>query len=240
MSARVALFPTCLNDTLFPSTAIATTELLERLGHEVTLPRGLTCCGQMHLNTGYREAALRLARRAARVLAGSELVVVPSASCAATIRELYPQLAAESGDPRLARELEELAGRVRELSELLAERAGELAASFPARVAYHPTCHSLRLLRVGDAPLRLLRAVRGLELVPLTDAHECCGFGGTFAVKNEAVSAAMAADKADAVLASGAEVLTALDNSCLMNVGGVLARRRAPVRTLHLAEILAS
>lgn len=240
MSARASLFATCLNDTLFPSTAIATTLLLERLGYEVDFPRDQTCCGQMHLNTGYRTAALRLARRFVRAFAASELVVVPSASCAATVRELYPQLAAESGDPAFARSAGEVAARVRELSEVIVGRIEDLDASFPTRVAYHPTCHSLRLLRVEGAPLRLLRAVRGLELVPLADAHECCGFGGTFAVKNEAVSAAIAADKADAVVASGAEVLTALDNSCLMNIGGVLTRRGASVRTLHLAEILAS
>ena len=232
MPVRVALFVTCLTDTLRPETGVAVVRLLERLGHGVEFPEAQTCCGQMHLNTGYRREALELARRFRNVFADAEIVVAPSASCVATVRHEYPRL-----DPSLAA----LGGRVLELSEFLVGRLGveDVGAEFPHRVAYHPTCHSLRVLRLGEAPLRLLRAVRGLELVDLPRADECCGFGGTFAVKNPDTSAAMLDDKLRNLLGTGAEVCTAADNSCLLHIGGGLSRRRAGVRAIHLAEILA-
>jgi L-lactate dehydrogenase complex protein LldE len=237
---RVSLFVTCLTDTLVPATGIAVVRLLERLGHEVDFRAAQTCCGQMHLNTGYREEARHLARRFVRVFEDAEVVVAPSASCVGTVREFYPLLA--DGDPALARDVETLVPRVLELSEFLVERLGieEVGAVYPHRVTYHPTCHSLRVLRVGDAPQRLLRAVGGLELVELSDAAECCGFGGTFAVKNAETSAAIVADKVRAVVATGAEVCTAADNSCLLQIGGALSRTRSGIRTAHLAEILAT
>jgi L-lactate dehydrogenase complex protein LldE len=221
---RVALFVTCLTDTLFPSAGRATVAVLERLGVEVVFPEEQTCCGQMHWNSGYPREARRLARRFERIFGRFDAVVSPSSSCVGTLREAF-------GVPN-----------VHELSELLVGRLGveDVGAAFPHRVAYHSTCHSLRMTRVGDAPLRLLRAVRGLELVDLPRADECCGFGGTFAVKNADVSTAMADDKCDAIEASGAEVCTAVDASCLLQIGGRLARRQSRVRTLHLAEILAS
>jgi L-lactate dehydrogenase complex protein LldE len=237
---RVTLFVTCLTDTLVPETGIATVRLLERLGHEVHFPRGQTCCGQMHLNTGYRSEAAELARRFVRVFAGADAVVAPSASCVATVREYYPALA--EGDPQLEQWVEALVPRVFELSEFLVGTLGveDVGAAYPHRVTYHPTCHSLRSLHVGDAPYRLLRAVRGLELVELPDATECCGFGGTFAIKNADTSAAMLADKVRTVLDTRAEVCAAADNSCLMHIGGGLSRLRSGVRTAHLAEILAA
>jgi L-lactate dehydrogenase complex protein LldE len=223
---RIALFVTCLGDTLSPEVGRATVAVLERLGHEVVFPAGQTCCGQMHLNSGYRDDALELARRFAGIFDEYDAVVSPSSSCVGHVRELVPALAS----------------RVFELSELLVDRLGveDVGASFPHRVAYHPTCHSLRVTRVGDAPLRLLRNVRGLQLVPLQRADECCGFGGTFAVKNAETSSAILADKCDAVEASGAEFCTAVDGSCLLQIGGGLERRNGSTRVLHLAEILAS
>ncbi|MFI0421629.1 (Fe-S)-binding protein [Spongiactinospora sp. 9N601] len=236
---RVALFITCVNDTLFPRTGQAVVSLLRRLGCEVEFPAGQTCCGQMHLNTGYRAESTRLAGRFVSVFAGYDAVVVPSGSCAAMVREQYPRLA-PPGAP--ARAVAATVPRVHDLSEFLVDVLGvtDVGAYFPHRVTYHPTCHSLRGLRLGDRPARLLRRVRGLDLVPLPDADQCCGFGGTFAVKNPAVSAAMCADKVRAVLDTGAEVLCAADNSCLMHIGGTLTRQRAGVRTMHLAEILAA
>jgi L-lactate dehydrogenase complex protein LldE len=223
---RIALFVTCLGDTLYPETGKATVELLERLGHEVVFPAAQTCCGQMHANSGYRDEALALTRRFERIFGDYEAVVSPSSSCVGHVREHAPAIAP----------------RVFELSELLVHRLGveDVGASFPHRVAYHPTCHSLRVTKVGDAPLRLLRNVRGLELVQLERAEECCGFGGTFAVKNAETSAAILADKCDAIEASGAEFCTAVDGSCLLQIGGGLARRPTAVGALHLAEILAS
>ena len=221
---RVSLFITCFNDTLFPETGRAMVDLLERLGHEVEFRPEQTCCGQMHANSGYASEGAALAARMARVLDGAEVIVTPSASCAGHLCEHAPHLP------------------VHELSEFLTGVLGveDVGARFPARVAYHPTCHSLRALRLGDAPLRLLGGVSGVELVELAGAEECCGFGGTFAIKNADVSAAMLDDKLAAIERSGAEVVTAVDNSCLMQIGGGLERRRSNVRTMHLAEILAA
>ncbi len=239
---RVSLFITCFNDTLFPQVGVATTRLLERLGHTVEFPEAQTCCGQMHYNTGYQREAIPLARHFVEVFGDAEVVVAPSASCVGMVRELYPKVAALSGDARLIAAVRDLIPRVDELGEFLVKRAGvvDVRAYFPHRVTYHPTCHSLRTLQVGDIPQRLLRAVKGIELVELPNATECCGFGGTFAVKNADTSVAMLGDKMRSVLDTGAEVLCAADTSCLMHIGGGLHRLRAGVRTMHLAEILAS
>jgi L-lactate dehydrogenase complex protein LldE len=239
---RIGLFVTCLTDTLFPGTGRAVVTVLERLGHQVGFPAAQACCGQMHFNTGYRREAVPMARGMVAAFAGYDAVVSPSASCTAMVREYYPALAAEAGDAALARAVAELAPRTWELSEYLTGVLGvtDVGAYFPHRVTYHPSCHSLRMLAVGDAPLRLLRAVRGLDLADLPDAESCCGFGGTFAVKNADTSTAMLADKMRNVLATRAEVCTAGDSSCLMHIGGGLSRLRAGTRTVHLAEILAS
>ena len=237
---RIGLFVTCLTDTLFPDTGKAVVALLERLGHQVEFPMAQSCCGQMHFNTGYRAAAAPMVRGFAAAFDGYEAVVTPSASCAAMVREYHPVLA--EGDPALARDVAVLTPRVHDLATFLTGVLGvtDVGAYFPHRVTYHPTCHSLRMMHVGDAPLRLLRAVRGLDLADLPDAETCCGFGGTFAVKNPDVSAAMCADKVAAIRQSRAEVVCAGDNSCLMHIGGALSRMRTGVRAMHLAEILAS
>ena len=239
---RVALFIACFNDTLFPDTGRAVVRLLERLGHEVEFPLAQTCCGQLHANSGYQLEAVPLARRFVRVFEPYEAIVTPSGSCAAMVHEQYARLAALAGDEDLARRSAELAPRVHELTQFLVDVLGvdDVGAYYPHRVTYHPTCHGLRLLKVGDAPLRLLRNVRGIDLVELPEAEQCCGFGGTFAVKNADTSTAMLTDKLRAVLDTRAEVCTALDNSCLLHIGGGLARARAGTRAVHLAEILAS
>jgi L-lactate dehydrogenase complex protein LldE len=239
---RASLFITCFNDTLFPATGIAVTRLLERLGVEVEFPEEQTCCGQMHLNSGYALEAVPLVRRFTRVFGEAEVVVSPSASCVGMVRDQYAKVAELAGDAALAAEVEAIRPRVLELSELLVDRLGltDVGAYYPHRVTYHPTCHALRGLNLGDRPLKLLRAVRGIDLVELPQAEECCGFGGTFAVKNADTSAAMLADKLKSVLDTNAEICTAGDNSCLMHIGGGLERIRARTRTVHLAEILAS
>jgi L-lactate dehydrogenase complex protein LldE len=241
-AVRVALFITCFNDTLFPETGMATVEVLERLGAEVEFPFAQTCCGQMHFNTGYQREAIPLVRRFVEVFGGYDAVVAPSGSCVSMVRELYPMAAELAEDRGLAGRIDELGPRVFELSEFLVGKLGvtDVGAYYPHRVTYHPTCHSLRMLKVGDAPLELLRNVRGIDLVELTEAEECCGFGGTFAVKNADTSAAMLSDKLRHVLDTEAEICTAGDNSCLMHIGGGLNRLRAGVGTVHLAEILAS
>jgi len=239
---RVALFITCFNDTLFPDTGKAVVRLLERLGHQVDFPLEQTCCGQMHFNTGYQREALPLVRRFVEVFSGYQAIVSPSASCVGMVRELYPRLAEISGDPQLRTDVAQLGPRVWELSEFLVKRLGleDVGAYYPHRVTYHPTCHSLRMLQVGDTPLRLLRQVRGIDLVELPAAEECCGFGGTFSIKNPDVSMAMLTDKVRHVLDTGAELCAAGDNSCLMHIGGALHRQRTGVGAIHLAEILAA
>jgi L-lactate dehydrogenase complex protein LldE len=230
---RIALFITCIGDTMFPEAGRATVEVLERLGHEVVFPEAQTCCGQMHANSGYQREARRLARRFVEIFGEHELVVAPSSSCVGAVRELYPQLLGVSHP---------VTERVFELSELLVHRLGaeDVGASFPHRVAYHPTCHSLRVTRVGDAPARLLARVRGLERAELPRALECCGFGGTFSLKNADTSTAMLDDKCASIEESGAAYCTALDGSCLLQIGGGLSRRASAVKPIHLAEILAS
>ena len=239
---RISLFITCYNDLLFPETGKSIVRLLERLGHTVEFPMEQTCCGQMHYNTGYQEEALPLMQRFVDVFRDSESVCIPSSSCVAMIRDHYPKMAAAAGDAYLIRTVEELLPRVFEFSELLVHKLGleDVCAYYPHRVTYHASCHSLRGLHLGDLPLRLLRKVRGIELVELANVDRCCGFGGTFAVKNGDVSAAMLAEKMRDVEVTGAEVCTAVDNSCLMHIQGGLHQRRAGIRTVHLAEILAS
>ena len=253
---RIALFATRLADVMFPRAAQATVVLLERLGHEVVFPAGQTCCGQMHVNTGYQPEALPLVRHHVEVFEralapverggeGAQAVVAPSGSCVGSVRHQHAMVARALGDGALAVRAEAVAARTYELSELLVDVLGvtdvgaATGARYPHRVTYHPTCHSLRMLRVGDKPLRLLCSVRGIELVELADGEVCCGFGGTFAVKNADTSTAMLADKMRAVQATRAEVLTAGDSSCLMHIGGGLSRLRVGTRTVHLAEVLA-
>jgi len=255
---RITLFLPCFNDALFPETGVATVRVLEGLGHGVEFPGDQTCCGQIHFNTGFRREARRLMERLLSVFGGAEMVVAPSASCVAMVREQYRELAREVGDSRLLEEIDALAARTFELSEFLVGVLGveELGASFPQPVTFHPTCHSIRSIQVGDAPLRLLRAVEGVEILPLPVAEACCGFGGTFSVKNPHTSLAMMEDKIHSVLESGARVLTAVDNSCLMHLAGGMRRMGVlatgggkggagpspgeGIRVMHLAEILAS
>ncbi|MGN9810425.1 (Fe-S)-binding protein [Micromonospora sp. BQ11] len=238
---RIALFVTCLADTLFPQVGRATVTLLERLGHQVTFPTAQTCCGQMHVNTGYQRQAVPLVEHFSTVFADFDAVVAPSGSCVGSVRHQHAALATRYGRPDLTQRAEDVAGRTYELSEFLIDVLGvtDVGAYFPHRVTYHPTCHSLRMLRVGDKPLRLLRQVRGIDLIELPDADQCCGFGGTFALKNADTSTAMLADKMRHVTGTRAEIVTAGDSSCLMHIGGGLSRLRTGVRTLHLAEILA-
>ncbi|WP_263375456.1 (Fe-S)-binding protein [Granulicella aggregans] len=239
---RISLFITCYNDTLFPDTGKAVVRVLERLGHTVVFPAGQTCCGQMHYNTGYQKEAMPLLERFVAQFRDADAVVVPSSSCVAMMKDHYPKMAEELGKSDLIRDVAELLPKIFEFSELLTRRLGleDVGAYYPHRVTYHASCHGLRNLNLGDGPLRLLKAVRGIDLVPIANVEQCCGFGGTFAVKNAEVSSAMLAEKTTAVLNTGAEACTACDNSCLMHIQGALHRQRTGVRTIHLAEILAS
>lgn len=239
---RVALQVTCLNDALFPDVGKATVRLLRRLGVEVDFPAGQTCCGQPMVNTGYLDEAVPAVRAYVDAFATYDAVVTPSGSCTGAVRHQHAIVARRSGDAGLQRAVAECAPKVYELTEFIVDvlKVTDVGASFPHSVTYHPTCHSLRMLGVGDRPVRLLERVRGIQLRELPAAEQCCGFGGTFAVKNSDTSVAMGTDKARHVCESGAEVLVAGDSSCLMHIGGVLERQRAGVRVMHLAEVLAS
>lgn len=239
---RVALFATCFNDMMWPETPKAVVRLLRRLGCHIEFPVQQTCCGQMFTNSGHALEAIPAVRTFADAFVGYDAVVAPSASCVASVRHQHRDIAARAADPQLQADVERVAPSVYELSEFLVDILGvtDVGAYFPHRVTYHPTCHSLRMLRVGDRPLRLLAAVRGIDLVELPGAEHCCGFGGTFAVKNADTSVAMGSDKARAVRGTGAEVLVASDNSCLSHIGGLLSRQRSGIRVMHLAEILAT
>jgi L-lactate dehydrogenase complex protein LldE len=239
---RVGLFVTCFNDLLFPDVGKAVVRILEALGHEVDFPEAQTCCGQLHFNTGYRAACVPLVRRFAAVFEGYDAIVTPSASCAAMVRLHHATVAQHAQDDALLADATLVAPRVHELTEFLIDRAGLPALSTPFEhgVALHPTCHSTRLLGVGDRPRRVLEAVPGVRLVEFAGTEQCCGFGGTFAVKNEDTSVAMGLDKVAALEASGADVVTAADTSCLMHLGGLLARKRSRIRAMHLAEIVAA
>lgn len=239
---RISLFITCYNDTLFPETGKAVVRVLERLGHTVEFRKEQTCCGQMHWNTGYLKEAVPIIRHFVDVYRDAELVVAPSSSCVSMMRDHYLKAAEMMGDAKLAADVETLLPRVYEFTELLVQRLGveDVGATFPHKVTLHTSCHSQRSLHLGDIPVRLLNKVRGLELLPLENPQECCGFGGTFSIKNADVSSAMLAEKVRTVLNTRAEVCTAVDNSCLMHIYGSLHRQRTLVRTAHIAEILAS
>ena len=243
---RISLMTTCLVDVMAPDVAKSTVELLERLGHEVVFDPRQTCCGQMHTNTGYYTEAAPVVRSFVDTfepqLDDVDAIVMPSGSCAGCVREQHALVARHEGDRLLEERAAKVSAKTYELSELLVDVLGvtDVGAYFPHTVTYHPTCHSMRVLKVGARPLKLLRAVEGIEVVNLPDSNTCCGFGGTFSVKNADTSNAMVTDKAANVVASGADYVVAGDASCLMNIGGKLARTGAAPRSIHLAQILAS
>lgn len=238
----ISLFVACYNDALFPETGKAVVAVLERLGHTVEFRPAQTCCGQMHYNSGYHAEARKLMRHFLDAFRGAEVICVPSSSCVAMIRDHFPKMAVAAKDLALISEVGELLPRVFEFTELLIDRLGvsDVGAFFPHTVTLHSSCHSLRSLQIGDKPQRLLENVRGLSLATLANSDQCCGFGGTFSVKNADVSAAMLSDKVRCVLDTGSEICAATDNSCLLHIGGALSRQQTGVRCLHIAEILAS
>ncbi len=238
MSRKVSLFVPCFVDQLLPEVAVDTVKVLRRVGCEVDFPEDQTCCGQPALNTGYWGEARPCAEHFVRVFKNAEVVVSPSGSCVSVIRLFYPELLAHSS---LREDAISLAGRTFEFSEFLVKVAEvtQVGASFPHTVTYHASCHGLRELNLRSEPMQLLREVEGLKLIPMVRSEECCGFGGTFAAKFADISGAMGNSKADSVDAIGAEFVTAIDPSCLMHLQGILGKRNAAARTIHLASILA-
>ncbi len=229
---RVALFIPCFVDQFYPEVGKAMVSVLRRLGIECVFPEEQTCCGQPAFNTGYWDEARALARRYCEIFNGYDAVVSPSGSCTAMVRNFYPELLGSSPPASV---------NTFEFSEFLVKKLGitDVGATFPAKVTYHDSCHTLRELRLKQEPRALLRAVRRLELVEMTEAETCCGFGGTFSVKFPAISTAMDDVKCQSIVATGAQYVVSVDSSCLMQIGGWLRRKNLPVQTKHLAEVLA-
>jgi L-lactate dehydrogenase complex protein LldE len=240
MAARVSLFVTCIVDQLFPKAGMAVVEVLERLGFPVDFPEQQTCCGQPAFNSGYREEARQVARHFLDVFRGADYIVVPSGSCTSMIAHHFEDIFQE--EPEYLEQARLLAPKVYEFSRFLLEvaRVEDVGARLDEVVTYHDSCHALRELKVKDGPRRLLSHVRGLELREMDAAEECCGFGGTFSVKFAEVSGGMARSKIDSIVRTGASAVVSVDSSCLMQLQGALSRAGLPIRTMHLAEVLAS
>ena len=240
MTHRVSLFVTCIVDQLFPKVGMAMAEVLERIGCQVEFPEAQTCCGQPAFNSGFRREARDVARHFLSVFGGAEYIVVPSGSCASMISHHFEEIFQR--EPETLAAVHAIAPKVWEFSSFLLEVAGseDVGAELHEIVTYHDSCHALRELKIKQGPRRLLRKVRGLELREMDIAEECCGFGGTFSVKFDEISGAMARAKVDSVLRTGASAIVSIDSSCLMQLRGALSRAELPIRTMHLAEVLAS
>src|ERR1044071_2231152 len=240
MGKRVSLFVTCIVDQLFPKVGMAMAEVIEGLGYEVDFPENQTCCGQPAFNSGYRGEARTVARHFLDTFEASDAIVVPSGSCTSMVAHHYAELFHK--DPETLARVHALETRIWEFSTFLTDVAGveDVGARFDDVVTFHDGCHALRELGIKSAPRRLLANVRGLELREMQPAEECCGFGGTFSVKFAELSGAMARTKIEAILRTGARTVVSLDPSCLMQIQGVLSRAGSDIRTLHLAEVLAS
>lgn len=234
---KVSLFVTCLSDNIYPRVTEAMARLLARLGVEVHFPPGQTCCGQPAYNSGYWKEARESAMTILEAFEDSDFVISPSGSCTGMVHH-YTKLF--ENEPDMLERTARLKAKSYEFTQFLVNVLGvtDLGAAFPRKVTYHPSCHGSRILGVKEEPLRLMEDVRGLELVPLPFAEDCCGFGGTFAVKMADISGAMVTEKAAHVLETEAEVLVGLDMACLMNIAGNLRFRGEKVRVMHLAELL--
>ena len=242
MAIRVSLFVTCIVDQLFPKVGVSVVDVLERLGFQVDFPERQTCCGQPAFNSGYRDEARQVARHFLDVFADADYIVVPSGSCTSMISHHFADIFDNENDPENLERASQLAPKVYEFSRFLLEVAGveDVGARLDEVVTYHDSCHALRELQIKDGPRRLLANVRGLDLREMDAADECCGFGGTFSVKFAEVSGGMARVKIDSILRTGASSVVSVDSSCLMQLQGALSRAGLPVRTMHLAEVLAS
>ncbi|MGA2599441.1 MAG: (Fe-S)-binding protein [Bryobacteraceae bacterium] len=239
-SGRVSLFVTCIVDQVFPKVGLAMADVLERAGYQLDFPPAQTCCGQPAFNSGYRESSREVARHFLDVFRDSEYIVVPSGSCTAMISHHYDDIF--ENDPDMRKRASEIGARVYEFSQFLTEvaKVDDVGARYDATVTYHDSCHALRELKIKDGPRRLLANVKGLTLLEMEAAQECCGFGGTFSVKFPEISGAMARTKMDSIVKTGASTVVSIDSSCLMQLEGAIRRAGLPIRTMHLAEVLAS
>jgi len=233
----ITLFIPCFIDLLYPRVGISLVNIFEKLGHKVVVPEGAACCGQPAFNSGYWDEARPTAMKVLEQLKDADAVVIPSGSCGAMVKVFYPELFANTPQAAAAKIL---AAKTFEFSDFLVNQLGvtDLGAEFPHKVTFHDGCHGLRELHNKRPPRELLAKVRGLELVELA-AETCCGFGGTFSAKFPAISTAMAEEKCASALATKAEYIVSCDSSCLMQIQGLANRQSQPIKTIHLAEILA-
>jgi L-lactate dehydrogenase complex protein LldE len=240
MPRRVSLFVTCVVDQLFPRVGLAMADVLERLGYDIDFPEAQTCCGQPAFNSGWWDEARLVARHFINTFEQADYIVVPSGSCTSMASHHYSDLFAD--EPETLERAHALEPKIWEFSKFLTEvaRVEDVGARFPHTVTYHDSCHALRELGVKGGPRRLLGAVRDLTLKEMDVAEECCGFGGTFSVKFDEVSGGMARTKIDSIHRTGADYVVSIDSSCLMQLQGALSRAGSNVRTMHLAEVLAS
>jgi L-lactate dehydrogenase complex protein LldE len=236
---RIHLFGTCLVDAIYPEVGEAVLHILGKCGVEVSFPPGQTCCGQPAYNAGYHNEARAVAEHFLAVFTGDEPILVPSGSCAAMIKHHYPGMFA--GEPKLQAAAEKAAARVYELTQFLVQvlKVHERNLTGKGRVTYHSSCHLTSTLGLREEPQMLLRAMKGLEFIPLADATRCCGFGGVFMAKLPEISMAIASEKADNVIASGADTVTGADSGCLMNIADALKRRGSTIKVKHIAELIA-
>ncbi|HXF40177.1 MAG TPA: (Fe-S)-binding protein [Blastocatellia bacterium] len=236
---KVSLFITCLIDQFFPEVGISTVRLLRKLGVEVDFPEAQTCCGQPAFNSGYQSEARDLAKRFISIFEESEYVVAPSGSCTSMVRVFYPELLKDEGE--WLKRAEALASRTYEFTEFVVNVLGvkDVGVSGEGKVALHQSCHLLRELKVKTEPQALLARVKGIELVELERADQCCGFGGLFSIKYPDISGGILEDKIESIEKSGADVVVACDVGCLMHIGGGLSRGSCHARTMHIAELLA-
>lgn len=241
-NVKVSLFITCLVDIFFPQVGESTVKVLKKLGVEIEFPEDQTCCGQPGFNSGFQEDARAIAKRFLSILNQDEdrLIICPSGSCTSMIKVFYKELFKE--EPEMIEIVNKVSSRTYELSDFLVNimKVGDIGASYKGKVTYHDSCHLLRELKIKDEPRRLIRSVKGVEFIEMNLHDTCCGFGGTFSVKFPDVSASILDEKIENIVKSGADTVVSTDMGCLMQIRGALSRRRIPIKTMHIAELLAS
>ncbi len=236
---KVTLFIQCIIDGIFPEVGFAVVRIFEKLGIDVECPAEQTCCGQPAYNSGYRKESKDAAKHFMNVFGDAETIVCPSGSCVNMVRNHYPELFRD--DVKLLENVKEIGIRTFELTEYLVDVLGveDLGSRFDGRITYHDSCHLMRGIGVQEQPRKLIRKIRGAEFVEMNDSDKCCGFGGAFSVKYPEISTAILEDKIKNIIDSKAEVVTGCDMGCLMNIQGILSRKRLKIKTLHIAQLLA-
>jgi L-lactate dehydrogenase complex protein LldE len=237
---KVTLFIQCIIDGIYPEVGFAVVRIFEKLGINVECPSAQTCCGQPAYNSGYRKEARRAAEHFISVFSEAGTIVCPSGSCVNMVRNHYPDLFRD--DIKMFEAAKDIGGRTFELTEYLVDilKVEDLGARYDGKITYHDSCHLMRGIGVMEQPRKLIKKIRGAEFIEMYDSDRCCGFGGAFSVKYPEISTAILEDKVKNIIDSKAEIVTGCDMGCLMNIQGLLSRKKLPVRALHIAQLLAS